>query len=89
MASHLSVPPRWGRLAELGEDGGGGGGGKGGYGLISPFLPLTASNPISAIFCFGNRIYEFLPRKQKVQRWRKNTILRRLCIELKDGARLP
>jgi hypothetical protein len=44
--------------------------------------------PISAIFCFGNRIYEFLRRKQKAQRWRKNTILRHLCVERKDGARL-
>jgi hypothetical protein len=60
MASHLSAPPRWGRLAEMGEGGGGGGGGGGGYGLISLFLLPTASNPMSAIFCFGNRIYEFL-----------------------------
>jgi hypothetical protein len=88
MASHLSAPPRWGQLAETGEGGGGGGSGGGGYGLISPFSPPTASNPISAIFCFGNRIYEFLRRKQKAQRWRNNTILRRLCIERKDGARL-
>ncbi len=44
MASHLSEPPHWGRLAETGEGGGGGGGGGGGYGLISSplFLPPTS-----------------------------------------------
>ncbi len=52
------------------------------------FLPPTASNPIPAIFCFGDRIYEFLQRKRKAQRRRKNTILRRLWVERKDGARL-
>jgi hypothetical protein len=41
MASHLSAPPCWGRLAKTGEGGRGGSGGGGGYGLISPF---SASN---------------------------------------------
>ncbi len=36
----------------------------GDYGPISPFLSLSddliTRSPISAIFCFGDRIYEFL-----------------------------
>jgi hypothetical protein len=71
MASHLLAPPRWGWLAETGEGSGGSSGRGGGYDLISPFLPPTASNPISAIFCFGDRIYEILRRKRKAQRRRK------------------
>jgi hypothetical protein len=45
MASHLSAPPRWGRLAETGEGGGGGGSGGGGYGLISPFSASDCLQP--------------------------------------------
>jgi hypothetical protein len=45
MASHLSAPPRWGRLAETEEGGGGGSGGGGGYGLISPFSASNCLQP--------------------------------------------
>jgi hypothetical protein len=43
-------------------------------------------NSDSAIFLFWQRKYEFLRRKQKVQRRRKNTILRCLCALRKDSA---
>jgi hypothetical protein len=45
-------------------------------------------NSDSGIFCFGEEKYEFLRRKQKALRRRKNTILRRLCALRKDGAKL-
>jgi hypothetical protein len=44
-------------------------------------------NSDSAIFCFGKE-NEFLRRKQKAQRWHKNTFLRRLCTLRKDGIRI-
>jgi hypothetical protein len=37
---------------------------------------------------FWWRKYEFLRRKRKAQRRRKNTILRHICALSKDGARL-
>jgi hypothetical protein len=54
MPSHLSAPPRWGRLAETGEGGEGSSGGGGGYGLISPpnFLSCNVMiSPFSASDC--------------------------------------
>jgi hypothetical protein len=82
----------WRRLAVEGEDGGGGGGGRGG--LLWSHLPFFCLRlmiymvPHFSDFCFGDRKYEFLRGKQKAQRRRKNTILRRLCALRKDGARL-